>query len=670
MARPTDSKIERRLRQVTEKIVQKGEDVTVKAVRSAVQEDLGLEEDFFKQDDWKEKSRSIIRAAVDDYEAHDEDDPATTSNASHPSHTPSKPSVPEAKANLEVTGEEGSDIHDIVEQDSERSGSEPEQEHSLRVTNGVKRRASEDGDVDADNSAQRAESKEEAQRRRRKKVRLSAHEPERHDSRQTELASQQPLGSTQSAGAASKAIPSKAYRPPVGFTAVDEHSLSSGSQFAQADLTSKQVWHITAPSNVPVSSLQDLSLDAIRSQASVLSYKGVDYILNEVKNQLDDHTTLLLPMANGYERHAQAPERRLELQKKVTLPNISARQTSQLTGSSAAGDIAKAAVSSVRPQPKGLRMRFIPPGPDVGKPGRIGSESDSEEEEAHPATKQSFQFPRAIGGLETAGAGQRAAGDLGAHATQKQARKTREKKQSSSETNGTASVTKRPARQVSEAEDVEMSGASLLNGMTPNNTVKKDKAKQKEERRREKDTRRKSEDESADALSNVVSPQHLYADEPMSDAALVPELDDLETNPTVDTQSTNLIAPTDAAPRTLIKPSKAERRRDTSPTKNTKPRLVGPEFAIDQGKPIIHRRSSPNSEASNEGLPNGVLPTSPPVRDLEMADIEPFSPTTPKRATPSSKSKEDKAKRKEERRLKRERKEAKRKAKESIAEAV
>ena len=90
--------------------------------------------------------------------------------------------------------------------------------------------------------------------------------------------------------------------------------------------------------------------------------------------------------------------RSLQLQQIITLPHLTTQQASQVTGSSAAADIEEAAVSIVKPQPKGLRMRFKPPGFGAGKSGRIGSDSSTEDdEEQQPDEGPAFQFPRTLG---------------------------------------------------------------------------------------------------------------------------------------------------------------------------------------------------------------------------------------------------------------------------------
>lgn len=199
-----------------------------------------------------------------------------------------------------------------------------------------------------------------------------------------------------------KAISPKAFKPPVGYNPVDAATSTNGTGFSPKDLGGKQIWHITAPSNVSLSSITEVAIDMVQSNQIVLSHKGIDYVLNEDKSEGKEVPTLMIATPNGHERIQHKIERRLQLQQKITLPNLSNLQASQLTGSNVAGNVAAAAVQCVRPQPKGLRMRYRPPGFGHGNPGRIGSGSDGTDEEDQPDVSPSFQFPKALGEVGTA----------------------------------------------------------------------------------------------------------------------------------------------------------------------------------------------------------------------------------------------------------------------------
>lgn len=62
---PGDDEIEQCLKRITRKLSKSG-DVTVNGARKATEAELGLEADFLKGQDWKDRSKAIISAAVDD----------------------------------------------------------------------------------------------------------------------------------------------------------------------------------------------------------------------------------------------------------------------------------------------------------------------------------------------------------------------------------------------------------------------------------------------------------------------------------------------------------------------------------------------------------------------------------------------------------------------------
>lgn len=64
---PSDLVLEQALRDAVHRIYQRKDlhNLTVKRIRQSVEEDLKLQEDFFKQDSvWKEKSKTIIQSEV------------------------------------------------------------------------------------------------------------------------------------------------------------------------------------------------------------------------------------------------------------------------------------------------------------------------------------------------------------------------------------------------------------------------------------------------------------------------------------------------------------------------------------------------------------------------------------------------------------------------------
>lgn len=66
-ALPSDATIEQCLRKAIQKVYKSGklEDLTVKRMRKAAEEDLDLQDDFFKNHStWKERSKVVIQSEV------------------------------------------------------------------------------------------------------------------------------------------------------------------------------------------------------------------------------------------------------------------------------------------------------------------------------------------------------------------------------------------------------------------------------------------------------------------------------------------------------------------------------------------------------------------------------------------------------------------------------
>ena len=63
----TDATLEQALRNAVQKVYKTGntDDLTVRRIRKAVEEDLDLQDDFFKNDPiWKTKSKTVIQSEV------------------------------------------------------------------------------------------------------------------------------------------------------------------------------------------------------------------------------------------------------------------------------------------------------------------------------------------------------------------------------------------------------------------------------------------------------------------------------------------------------------------------------------------------------------------------------------------------------------------------------
>ena len=149
------------------------------------------------------------------------------------------------------------------------------------------------------------------------------------------------------------------YEPPPGFepaSIVVQPSSEVMSIFSPTNLAGKEIWHIAAPSSVPISTIKELSQQKIESRSSILSYKGSNYGL------IPDSSTneaLLLSSAedNEYKSHNVANIKSFHLQQIVSLPY---HAISPAKPSSQSVLPPQAYKRPPREQPKGLKMRYQP----------------------------------------------------------------------------------------------------------------------------------------------------------------------------------------------------------------------------------------------------------------------------------------------------------------------
>ena len=166
---------------------------------------------------------------------------------------------------------------------------------------------------------------------------------------------------------------SELYKPPPGFqpASVSFHPSSRTSEiFAPSNLAGKQIWHITAPSSVPLTSVKEVSSNNIANGGSVLSYKGANYgLAPELDADQASNPALLLPSsgANDYKPCEISIIKTLHLQQIVSLPSHTA---SPARPPSEAATVSGCYKRTPRPQPQGLKMRYHPFG--------ASDESDSE----------------------------------------------------------------------------------------------------------------------------------------------------------------------------------------------------------------------------------------------------------------------------------------------------
>lgn len=103
-------------------------------------------------------------------------------------------------------------------------------------------------------------------------------------------------------GTKAGAIPVKPYKAPLGFIKSRKPSRFS-EEIAEAftDIEGKQIYHIVAPSSLPMSKIKQLDFSALKTGASAIDYRGKTYCLSESKSS-SRGDQLNLPSLHGDEK--------------------------------------------------------------------------------------------------------------------------------------------------------------------------------------------------------------------------------------------------------------------------------------------------------------------------------------------------------------------------------
>lgn len=193
------------------------------------------------------------------------------------------------------------------------------------------------------------------------------------------------------------AVPARPYEPPNGYKVIQDHTATSQQSHKllnKSNLAGKQLWHISAPANVSVKDVKELSLAKIAKGESILNTGGVDYGLSKV-DSVEQKIALLIPESNGYVKAPVIISNSFKLQQVLSLPKLCKSKDRRAENGVDLVASGVRPIKSARPQPKGLRMRFKPSGFGNEDTGIIGS-SDSEGELASTprhTSKQSMILP-------------------------------------------------------------------------------------------------------------------------------------------------------------------------------------------------------------------------------------------------------------------------------------
>ena len=125
---PSDATLETELRRVVRDALKQDEDITVRLARARVEEQLGLEADFFTKDEWKKRSKDIITAAVDEPESPVKAKPKA--GRKRKSDEPAKKPTKRAKKSAVVESDDDDD--EMKESMTEEEDEEEEEEKPKR----------------------------------------------------------------------------------------------------------------------------------------------------------------------------------------------------------------------------------------------------------------------------------------------------------------------------------------------------------------------------------------------------------------------------------------------------------------------------------------------------------------------------------------------------------
>lgn len=168
--------------------------------------------------------------------------------------------------------------------------------------------------------------------------------------------------------------------PPSGFKqAKPKNQPSRAISSALSNLEGKQVFHITAPSSLPISHIQEIDFGKAMQGEPILSHKGVDYgLVAKAQEQKQGSETLMVydEESNTFVRKQGLKNiETYSIQEIVRLPGLDSMIPVPSTQE------ATKKQSTARPQPKHLRMRFHPVGSRNMPPETVGSSSESEAEQ-------------------------------------------------------------------------------------------------------------------------------------------------------------------------------------------------------------------------------------------------------------------------------------------------
>ncbi|KAJ5551130.1 hypothetical protein N7461_005828 [Penicillium sp. DV-2018c] len=175
------------------------------------------------------------------------------------------------------------------------------------------------------------------------------------------------------------------YKPPAGFKSAKKQAPpSSKASSLFSNLKGKQVLHITAPEDLPLSKIKEVCMSKIMQGEPIITHDGVKYgIPAESFTEFDPSTKSLLLFDEKTQTYTTAAQSipSYHVQELIGLPSASENTDAVIAEM-------RKYVKPARPQPKHLKMRFRPVGSASAPPETLGSSSESE------AEVPSFKVPK------------------------------------------------------------------------------------------------------------------------------------------------------------------------------------------------------------------------------------------------------------------------------------
>lgn len=159
----------------------------------------------------------------------------------------------------------------------------------------------------------------------------------------------------------------RAYTPPSGFEpALIDETPQISQLLSSPNLEEKEIWYITVPASVPLSSIENLSLQAIEKRENILSHNGDEYYFVPDSNEVEAAAKVMVPSSSktGYHTSMHNGSHSFcntKISGKTSISRILHIQQN-MPQTKFTSEVTKPAIKPVRQQPSGLKMRFHPIG--------------------------------------------------------------------------------------------------------------------------------------------------------------------------------------------------------------------------------------------------------------------------------------------------------------------